>query len=444
MEKPWSKLSPEEKRDDRLKRWLSPVGVKFNSIETEKAYKSRVTRIIDAVLLREPDRVPVELPVGFFPAYYAGTNLQKVMYDYAELQRAWLKYLNDFDMDMYSSPALVYPGKVLELVGYKLYKWPGHGLDPEVSSYQFVEGEYMRSDEYDALIKDPSDFALRVRLPRVLENMQSFQKLSRISSILGSPLGFINACGRSEVQSALLTLIEAGKESSKWMEVVRECGRQSREAGIPSVSGGSGVAPFDRIGDYLRGTQGIIMDMYRQPDKLLEAMEVLTPLIIEEAVSAANASGGAFVFFPLHKGADGFMSDKQFETFYWPTLKKVILALIDEGLMSVLSAQGSYMTRLQVVKDLPKGWVWWRLHQTDIATAKKVLGENSCISGNVPSSLLHAGTPQEVKEYCRKLIEIAGKGGGYILSAGAALEKGNPDNLRAMMEAAKEYGVYRK
>jgi hypothetical protein len=444
MEKRWIELSPEQKRDERFKLWLSPANIKFNSTEAEKDYKSRVTRIIDAVLLREPDRVPVELPVGFFPAYYAGTNLQKVMYDYDELRRAWLKFLEDFDMDMYSSPYLVFPGKVMEILGHKLHKWPGHGLGPDVSSYQFVEGEYMRADEYDALIKDPSDFALRVRLPRVLETLRPFEKLSRVSSILGSPLGFVNAFGRPEVQSALLALVEAGKESARWLEGVRYCGRRALEAGVPSVSGGSGVAPFDRIGDYLRGTQGIIMDMYRQPDKLLEAMEILTPLIVDEAVSAANASGGAFVFFPLHKGADGFMSDKQFDTFYWPTLKKIILALIDEGLTSVLSAQGSYMTRLEAVKDLPRGWVWWRLHQTDIATAKKVLGNNACISGNVPSSLLYAGSAQEVKEYCRKLIEIAGKDGGYILSAGAAVEKTNPDNLRAMMDAAKEYGVYRK
>jgi hypothetical protein len=444
MQDRWTQLSPEQKREERFKRWLAPPGIKFNSEEAERGYKSRVGRIIDAVLLREPDRVPVELPVGFFPAYYAGMTLQNVMYDYNKLRGAWLKFLADFDMDMYSAPYLVFPGKVLELMGHKLHKWPGHGLGPDVSSYQFVEGEYMHDDEYDDLIKDPSDFALRVRLPRISDAMKPLQKLSPLSTILGSPLGFVNACGREDIRSALLALAEAGKESARWMEAVRDCSRKALEAGVPSVSGGSGVAPFDRIGDYLRGTQGIIMDMYRQPDKLLEALEVLTPLIIDESISAANASGGAFVFFPLHKGADGFMSDKQFETFYWPTLKKVILALIEEGLISVLSAQGSYMMRLQTVRDLPKGWVWWRLHQTDIAVAKEVLGSTACISGNVPSSLLYTGTPGEVEEYCHKLIEVAGKGGGYILSAGAALEKANPDNLRAMMKAAKEYGVYRR
>jgi uroporphyrinogen-III decarboxylase len=53
-------------------------------------------------------------------------------------------------------------------------------------------------------------------------------------------------------------------------------------------------------------------------------------------------------------------------------------------------------------------------------------------------------TPQQVKEYCRKLINTCGAGGGYILAGGAIIDKGNIENLRAMMEAAKQYGTYRK
>ena len=84
----------------------------------------------------------------------------------------------------------------------------------------------------------------------------------------------------------------------------------------------------------------------------------------------------------------------------------------------------------------------WRFDKTDMARAKEVLGDKCCISGNVPSSLISTGTPQDIKEYCRKLIEVCGKGGGYILAAGSSVTKAPPENLRAMIEAAKEYGVY--
>jgi uroporphyrinogen-III decarboxylase len=53
------------------------------------------------------------------------------------------------------------------------------------------------------------------------------------------------------------------------------------------------------------------------------------------------------------------------------------------------------------------------------------------------------GGPEDVKEYCRKLIEVCAPGGGFILAGGAHVDKGNPENLRAMMAAAKEYGTYR-
>jgi len=143
---------------------------------------------------------------------------------------------------------------------------------------------------------------------------------------------------------------------------------------------------------------------------------------------------------PLHKGADGFLSTEQFDRFYWPSLRKVILALIDEGILPVLFAEGSYMTRIERCNEFPKGAVSWLFDKTDMAYAKKVLGDTCSISGNVPTSLLATGTSEEVKEYCRELIEVCAPGGGYILAGGANIDTGKPENLRAMMEAAKEYG----
>jgi uroporphyrinogen-III decarboxylase len=109
----------------------------------------------------------------------------------------------------------------------------------------------------------------------------------------------------------------------------------------------------------------------------------------------------------------------------------------------LLFAEGGYNSRLEVVKDLPEGSVVWWFDQTDIFRAKKILGGSACICGNVPSSILLSGKPADVREHCRKLIEVVGKDGGYILTSGAIMNQANPDNLRAMIAAAKEYGVYK-
>ena len=163
MAKAWAEMTPEEKRAVRLERWLNPPDVKFRNAKAEKNYKERVTRLTMALLLQEPDRVPVSLPSGNFPAYYAGGDLKQVMYDYKALRQAWAKFLRDFneDMDTYQGPSLIHSGNVLEILKYRLYKWPGHGVGDNVNSYQFVEGEYMKANEYGALLKDPSDFAMR-------------------------------------------------------------------------------------------------------------------------------------------------------------------------------------------------------------------------------------------------------------------------------------------
>jgi hypothetical protein len=442
MEKDWKTLSPAEKREERFKRWISGRGIKFSSPRTARAYKEKTTRLTRAFNVQKPDRVPCILPASLFAASYAGTNLKTIMYDYAEMRRAWLKFLHEFESDTFMGPFVVPPGKALEAVDYKLYVWPGHGLAPGVLSYQTVEGEYMKPDEYDAFIKDPTDFWLRYFLPRICGTLEPFRKLPSLLDFQELITAVFIPFGRTDVQAAFRSLLKAGRESVKWSDVIEEIDRAAKAAGYPGISGGLGKAPFDTIGDTMRGTRGIMMDMFQRPDKLQAAMERLVPLVIDSVVEQVDLSGTPVAFFPLHKGADAFMSVKQYQTFYWPPLKKIILALYNEGIMPLLFAEGSYNHRLEIVGDLPKAAVAWYFDQTDMVRAKKVLGDKFCLMGNVPTSLLMTGSPRDVKEHCRKLIEACGKGGGYILTGGASIDEGNPENLRAMMAAAKEYGRY--
>ena len=171
-------------------------------------------------------------------------------------------------------------------------------------------------------------------------------------------------------------------------------------------------------------------------------MEKILPHAIKASVAAADATGNPVCYMPLHKGDESFMSPKQFETFYWPTFKKLLLGQINEGLVPIPFAEGRYGARLEVIADMPKSGVVWSFEDIDMARAKKALGKTACIAGNVSSSTLYTKTPKDVKEACRKLIEACAPGGGYILTGAAGMNEGNQENLRAIMEAAKEYGVY--
>ncbi|MCX7912673.1 MAG: hypothetical protein N2506_06935, partial [Dehalococcoidales bacterium] len=98
--------------------------------------------------------------------------------------------------------------------------------------------------------------------------------------------------------------------------------------------------------------------------------------------------------------------------------------------------------RLNIIKDLPRASVIWTMEKTDMFKAKEILGGHACIAGNVTAAQLYTQKPEQIKEYCRKLIEVCGKGGGYILSLGSGVDKCDPANLRAMVEAVQEYGYY--
>jgi uroporphyrinogen-III decarboxylase len=439
----WEKLTWQQKREERFKRWLNP-DVKFNSPAAAKLYKERTTRFIKAIKLEEPDRVPCMLPSGFFPAYYAGYDLKTVMYDYDKLKKAYLKFIADFDMDTYTGPSLVFPGKALEMTDHRLHKWPGHGLPDKTSLYQYVEKEYMKADEYPLLLGNPADFWWRFLLPRVVGALEPLHKLPPMNGMMGIPFMFYAAMAEPDVEAAFKMMIEAGKEVRKWQQVVGEVNEAAMAAGIPNLRGGGmGGAPFDNIADMLRGTQGMVMDMYRQPERLHEAMETIVPNTIKGSVAMADITGCPLCFMPLHKGDESFMSPKQFETFYWPTFRRVMMGQIEEGLVPYPFAEGRYGARLDVIKEMPRSGILWSFEDIDMARAKKVLGGVACIAGNVPVSVLYTKTPQEVKEACRRLIETCAPGGGYILTSAASMNEGNPANLRAMMEAVKEYGVYK-
>jgi uroporphyrinogen-III decarboxylase len=201
-------------------------------------------------------------------------------------------------------------------------------------------------------------------------------------------------------------------------------------------------APFDVLGDTLRGTHAIMMDMYRRPEKILQAVERLVPILIRRGVKGANATGNPLITLPLHKGADSFMSDAQFQKFYWPTLKKVILGLIEEGCVPMPFAEGSYNLRLKYLAELPPGKTAWFFDQTDMIKAKEAIGDRICLIGNVPSSLMISAEPRKVEEYCQVLIDKVGKGGGFIMANGSALDEAKPENLRAMIEYTKKHGKY--
>ena len=438
-------VSPDadRKQEALFDKWLSGENIPFTDGDAAAAYRERITLIKDAIQLKKtPARIPICPSAGFFPVQYAGVSMYDAMYDYDILTRAWEKYCHDFTPDAYNAPTAIVPGKLLDILDFKLCKWPGHGVSKQ-QEYQYVEKEYMKAEEYQDLIDDPTGYFMSTYFPRIFGNLKPLEKMPLLPPINEIPCIPPAAMpfGTEEVQSTLKTLMEAGKETGRWITAVRRINRSAMGRGYPAFSGGFTKAPFDVIGDTLRGTLGVMLDIYRHPQELREACERLTPFMVKAGVAACKATGHIMPFIPLHKGADGFMSDEQFRTFYWPTLRKLIIGLVDEGCVPQLFAEGAYNQRLETICDVPKGKTVWWFDLTDMDRAKKTVGQVACIAGNVPVSLLCTATTDDVIAYCKNLMDVAGRDGGFIFSTGAGMQGAKAENVKAMIDFAKQYAA---
>jgi hypothetical protein len=367
-----------------------------------------------------------------------GLTPKSLFYDqHKEAALAHIKFHTDMKPD-FSMSALMFSGPALDVLGYKVMDWPGQNL-PAERSYQFNEMDFLKADEYKDFLLDPSDTILRKVFPRMFENLKGLNQLPKFSlgymgfSDMYLPFAF------SEVQEALGILKKAGELTIEIMPAMRAAGNGGAIQGFPRFYGSVSVAPFDCMGDVLRGTRGIMMDMYRRPDDLVAACDKYADILLSGPLMSMSSS--PVVFIPLHKGSDCFMSQEQFEKFYWPSLKRLMMELIKDGFIPAPFCEGSYNNRLEYLAEMPESSCIFHFDQTDMKRASEVLKGKAAIMGNVPASLTATGTPEEMTAYCKDVIETCGPAGNFILSNGCQVDEAKDENLMAMIEATKKFVV---
>jgi hypothetical protein len=407
----------------------------------EQLYQEREKRVTDVIELRIPDRVPLIPRFNFFPGFYTGMTAEDLMYDPDKIGESYWKVLQDFEPDMIENPYGKLMGPVLDALDCKQARWPGRNL-PANLPFQFINQEYMKAEEYDDFLSDPSDFIVRRLWPRIFGSLKGLEKLPPLHTVISYSVGMGTAFGSPEVAEALKALRKVSEESTKAVMHIRAFAQKSKEKGFPMDSDSTTQAPFDMVADFFRGSKGIMLDMYRRPKTVIKACEKVLPFLLDRALLPARATGNPRVFIPLHWGMDGFLSRDQYLKFYWPTLRELMLALIKEGMYPCPFFEGVYMSRLDIIKDMPPGKACYKFETIDMAKAQEVLGEGISLRGGIPVSMLVAGTPEQVKEHVKKLIKNVAKRGGLIIDASTILDHAKPENVRALFEAGREYGVY--
>jgi hypothetical protein len=411
----------------------------------EELLLERRQRLEEAYALKQTDRVPVSIVFGYMLAKISGMSHQELDNNPEKAQELLEKWTLHFEPDQASGLGL-FVSATSVILGDRQTKWPGYGL-PSDSPMQYVEGEYMKADEYDEFLEDPTNFTLRRFLPRAFKELEPLAKLPRMPMLLLGYSSFSAFAGLNRDPDMLACLDALAKVAQFHADARRHNQRSIQRMaaiGFPSNIGrGPGVfAPFDFMSDTLRGMRGIFLDMRRQPDKLLAAQEKVRRIMAEETIKTCRAIGANSAFIPLHRGSDGFMSLEQFETFYWPQLKGLMMDLIEAGIMPSPFYEGVWDGRLSYLRELPRGKTSGRFQSTDVHKLKEMVGDIMSISGCFPSSLLQAGSPEEVRKQTKRMCEILGKNGGFIMSTNTSMDECRPDLVKIWIDATKEFGEY--
>ncbi len=392
-------------------RWPYPSGMSPSDL-----YAQRHARYTTTLKGGMADRVPIRPFVAEFCAQYAGLTCQEVAHDYNKAYEAVLRTGADFEWDaMVPNMVWVWTG-LAQAMRLKYYGIPGIHV-PANAGFQYheppEENAFMRADEYDALIDDPTAFVLNTWLPRVSGG---------------------NA----------MTYLKGGMCMMQYFNSIGgQIARMKEQNGTVSAIAGILKAPLDILADKFRGYLGLLADLETQPDKVLAACEALAPHLYRTALDSSDPAGEVPIGFWMHRSCVPMVTPAHFSEFFWPTLKPIIEELWRHGRQTLFYAEGNWDYHLADFATLPPQSIIYHIDQGAPAKVFAALGGRFCLSGGIPNALLAFGKPEQVRAKVREVLDICAKDGPYIMDASAIVQNdASIDNMRALTEETLSYGTY--
>lgn len=204
----------------------------------------------------------------------------------------------------------------------------------------------------------------------------------------------------------------------------------------------SGIAPiFDTL-SMIRSMQEFLFDLMDDPGPIMDVVNAGTPGEIERMIGQIKENNGWRAHIFAMRSSATFLSPDMFEEYAWPAMKQMIEAFHAAGVFTTLHADSNWLPMLKYFTQLPKGCVHFELDgSTDIQAAYDILGGWQSIQGDVPATMLMMGTPDDVSEYCEKLIQMGMKG-GFMLGSGCEVPmNAKPENVAAMIASVRNGGL---
>jgi hypothetical protein len=287
---------------------------------------------------------------------------------------------------------------------------------------------------------------VRYFLPRMYGALAPLADLPPLGSIFQGFEGIVPLFNRPEFIKMARSLAKAGEEMTQFRVTIGDSYEELARLGFPPFAhigaGGVGGAPYDTVSSFLRGMQGAMTDMFRQPEKLLKLCDMILEKRIERAIAADSGKRGnpKRIGMPLWRGDKAFMSEAQFKKFYWPGLKRALQATIDLGNVPVPFFEAEFGDRLACLLELPKGKVIASIEYMDVDAAIEILGDHTCMYTRIPLTS-KVWSLREVERYTKELIDKF-RGRASLLLNIRLPDNGTREEMIAVIDSIKQYGRY--
>jgi len=416
--------------------------------EAQKKYNEKVARVEAAIALKEPDRVPIMPSASLFPMLHAGYTVAEVIYDptLEKMTDSVVKYLEEFDPDCGLGTGTNYAGEgyMLELEKPKNMRWagmPGDIIDKN-SLQQFIEYPTLLDEEFDEFFRDRTGWALRKETPRNSELLEPLAKMIPGDRINARMLAA--QVSTPEFKDMIEKLWKLNDMNRQFRENAEKLNKKVYEMGYPVFRQGMAAVPFDAYSDGYRGTILSLEDLYDNTEEVERYLDESIGPMLEMIRMQAKRPGakGKHVFMALHKGIDGFMGDEHYRKYYWKHLQMIIEEIIKVDMVPYIFCEGRYNTRLDCLTEVTPGKVFYHFEEVDMALAKSKLKDVACIGGSFSTNLLQFGTPDQVKDEAKKLLDTCAPGGGFIFMTSSGLSHVKAENVTAMFDTVRQYGKY--
>jgi len=361
----------------------------------QELLSERKERVRKAVALEKPDKTPFILMADAFCARHMGVKMSDFCSSLKFANQVMLdscKALGDLEGVTTAFPA----GPIFPLIFMTHVKLPGREL-PDDSLWQLDEKEVITIEDYDTILKT---------------GWMPF-----MTDCLVNRLHF-------PLEKAMAELADAPKMVQNFEDAGYVVYSPIVATAVPELLGGG------------RSMPKFIRDLYKIPDKVEAVLDVIQQEMLPVLRQQIRHTKASIVFLSPARGASEFFSPKLWERFVWKYIRETVAVIVEEGGFCDLHMDSNWERDLHFFRSLPKAkCIFESDGVTNIYKIKEVLGDHMCIKGDVAATLTTLGTPDDVYNYCTKIIRDMGP--GLILSTGcSAPPDAKVENIKAMASAA--------